>query len=69
MSSRWDELTSRLKNFLRGWLLILGLKECLVECATVCVKREVILFNVDNALSMHHNKVLIFEPKVISVFV
>ena len=30
---------ARLKNFLRGWLLVLGL----VECATVCVKSEVIL--------------------------
>jgi hypothetical protein len=35
--------TARLKNFLRGWLLILGLKEGLVECATVCIKSEVIL--------------------------
>ena len=26
-----------------GWLLVLGLKEDLVECATVCVKSEVIL--------------------------
>ena len=26
-----------------GWLLILGLKECLVECATLCVKSEVML--------------------------
>ena len=34
---------SKLKNFLRGWLLILGLYEGLVECATVCVKSEVIL--------------------------
>ena len=32
-----------LKNFLMGWLLVLGLKEDLVECATVCVKSEVIL--------------------------
>ena len=31
------------KNFLRSWLLILGLKEGLVECATVCVKSENIL--------------------------
>ena len=31
------------KNFLRGWLLVLGLKECLVECATLCVKSEYIL--------------------------
>ena len=30
-------------NFLNGWLLVLGLKECLVECATLCVKSEVIL--------------------------
>ena len=39
----FTQLTTRLKNFLRGWLLILGLKEGLVECATVCVKSEVIL--------------------------
>ena len=32
-----------LKKFLRGWLLVLGLKEGLVECATVCIKSEVIL--------------------------
>ena len=32
-----------LKNFLRGWLLVLDLKEGLVECATVCVKSMVIL--------------------------
>ena len=30
----------RLKNFLGGWLLVLGQ---LVECATVCVKSVVIL--------------------------
>ena len=36
-------MTTRLKNFLRGWLLVLSLKEGLVECATVCVKSEVIL--------------------------
>ena len=28
-----------------GGLLVLGLKEGLVECATVCVKSEVILLN------------------------
>jgi hypothetical protein len=27
----------------RGWLLILGLKEGLVECGTVLIKSEVIL--------------------------
>ena len=32
-----------LKFILRGWLLVLGQKECLVECATVCIKIEVIL--------------------------
>ena len=35
----FTQLTARLKNFLRGWWLILGL----VEFATVCVKSEVIL--------------------------
>ena len=39
----FTQLTERLKNFLRGWLLVLSLKEGLVECATVCVKSEVIL--------------------------
>ena len=37
------QLSARLKNFLRGWLLVLGIKEGLVECATVCVKSVVIL--------------------------
>ena len=36
-------MTPRLKNFLVGWLLLLGLKEGLVECATVCIKSVVIL--------------------------
>ena len=31
------------KTFINGWLFVLGLKECLVECATVCVKSVVIL--------------------------
>ena len=39
----FTQLTARLKNFLMGWLLVLGLKEGLVECATLCVKSEVIL--------------------------
>ena len=38
MSPETISLTTRLKNFLRGWLLVLGLKEGLVECATVCVR-------------------------------
>ena len=33
----FTQVTARLKNFLVGWLLIIGLKECLVECVTVCV--------------------------------
>ena len=37
------QLSARLKNFLGGWLLVLGIEEGLVECATVCVKSVVIL--------------------------
>ena len=37
-----------LKNFLGGWLLVLGIKECLVECTTVCVKSVVILMHIDS---------------------
>ena len=33
----FTQVTPRLKNFLVGWLLVLGLKEGLVECVTVCV--------------------------------
>jgi hypothetical protein len=32
------QLSARLKNFLGGWLLVLGIKEGLVECATMCIK-------------------------------
>ena len=32
-----------LQNFLRGWLLALGLKKGLVEYATACIKSVVIL--------------------------
>ena len=39
-------LTSGLKNCLRGWLLVLGLKKGLVECATACVESEVILIDI-----------------------
>ena len=37
------QLSARLKNFLGGWLLVLGIKEGLVGCATMCVKSVVIL--------------------------
>ena len=33
----FTQVNARLKNFLMGWLLDLGLKECLVECATLCI--------------------------------
>ena len=39
------QLSARLKNFLVGWLLVLGLEEGLVECATLCAKSWVILGN------------------------
>ena len=32
------QLSARFKNFLGGWLLVLGIKEGLVECAAMCVK-------------------------------
>ena len=43
----FTQLTTRLKNFLRGWLLVISLKKGLVEWATVCIKSEVILLNID----------------------
>ena len=39
----FTQLNARLKNFLRGLLLVFSLKEGLVEWATVRVKSEVIL--------------------------
>jgi hypothetical protein len=39
----FTQLTARLKNFLRGWMLVMGLKEYRAECVTVCIKSEVIL--------------------------
>ena len=39
----FTQLTTRLKNFLMDWLLVLGLEEGLVECATLCIKSWVIL--------------------------
>ena len=38
-----------------GWLLVLGLKECLVECATVFFKSEVILLKVASLLRHTQN--------------
>ena len=39
----FTQLTARPKNFLMDWLLVLGLEEGLVECATLCLKSWVIL--------------------------
>ena len=39
----FTQLTARLKNFLRGWLLALDIKEGLVKSATVFIKSEVML--------------------------
>ena len=43
-----------MKSFLRGWLLILGLKKGLVECATVFIKSEVILIKGQEAHNELH---------------
>ena len=51
MTTITQQLTAKLKNFFRGWLLALGIKEDLVKCATLCVKSEVILMS-------KHNRVL-----------
>ena len=48
----FTQLTARLKNFFRSWLLVLSLKEGLVECATVCVKSEVILAGMAACLAL-----------------
>ena len=37
------QLSARLEKFWGGWLLVFGIKESLVECATVCIKSVVIL--------------------------
>ena len=46
------QVNSRLLEFLMRWLLVLDLKECLAECATVCVKSVVILmYRLDTCLT------------------
>ena len=35
------QVNSRLMEFLMEWLLVLGLKEFLEECETVCVKKHI----------------------------
>ena len=44
------QVNSRLMEFLMEWLLALGLKEFLVECATAFVKSEVILYRMSNII-------------------
>ena len=44
----WILNITPLKNFLRGWLSVLGIKEGLVECATVCVKSVVIQYHIEH---------------------
>ena len=65
----FTQLNARLKNFLMGWLLALGLKECLVECATLCVKSEVILMKQYNAMNMATYDFLNSEQHVVKTFV
>ena len=45
-----------------GWLLVLGLKECMVECATVCDKSAVVLLTV----STHEAKAVSYSTKLLS---
>ena len=62
------QLSARLKNFLRGWLLVLGLKEGLVECATVCVKSVVILIYMHLHQSTLRKGVFFPRPKLVLWF-
>ena len=48
----FTQLTARLENFLRGWLLVLSQKKGRVECATVRVKSEVILVKVGRKIDL-----------------
>ena len=57
------QLSARLKNFLVGWLLVLGLKKGLVECATVCVKSEVILMYVELPRKSCYRDSMIYNMK------
>ena len=56
------------ENFLMGWLLVLGLKEGVAECATVCIKSEVMLSNTALVYTGHFSPkwlvVSFFEPKL-----
>ena len=58
----------RFKNFLVGWLLVLGLEEGLVECATVCVKSWVILACLGPSINDVTKKSEFLTPSFITVF-
>ena len=55
-------MITRLKYFLVGWLLVLGLKEGLVEYATVCAKSWLILKEVPNIYFGPSNTIGDFMP-------
>ena len=63
----FTQVTARLKEFLKGRLLVLGLKEGLVESATVCVNSWVILTGttgINNANNVHNvNQVEIMQQQ------
>ena len=57
--------SSRLMYFLMGWLLVLGLKDCLVKCATVCVRSMVILMSRDQVTCIegpHVQMYMVLDP-------
>ena len=49
----FTQLIARLKNFLRGWLLVLGLKGSLEKCETVCVKSEDMLCSLSHEFKLN----------------
>ena len=49
----WRLLHNWLKYFLMGWLLVLGLKESLLEFVTACIKIEFILIHKDLQANSH----------------
>ena len=51
----FTQLIAKFKNFLMSWLLVLRLKESLLECATVCGKSEVILIVNIEYCFIHNN--------------
>ena len=59
----FTQLTEELKNSLRVWLLVLGIKEGLVECATECVKSEVILVHLYPHCNLNFTLILFIQSK------